>query len=130
MNLTLQPKVLRWARDRARLDEPALAKKVGVGVERVKEWERTGQLTLTQAKKLAHVTHTPEGHLYLQQPPDDKLPIPDFRTVGNQPVRRPSPPLWEALRSTAHQRMWLPTSGKPWALLSAGRTRKRHGQKP
>src|SRR6266567_4000267 len=107
MNLTLQPKVLRWARDRARLDEPALAKKVGVGVERVKEWERTGQLTLTQAKKLAHVTHTPEGHLYLQQPPDDKLPIPDFRTVGNQPVRRPSPDLLETVFIMQRRQAWM-----------------------
>ncbi|MBI4025157.1 MAG: hypothetical protein HY360_09260 [Verrucomicrobia bacterium] len=90
MNLTLQPRVLRWARERADLDAAALAKKVGgsTTAERVEEWERTGKLTCTQARKLAHVTHTPEGFLYLVEPPDDQLPIPDFRTVSNEPVRR------------------------------------------
>lgn len=70
MNLSLTPKVLRWARQRAGLDQGTLAKKV-IGkptVERVKQWEKTGAITFAQVKKLAHATHTPEGFLYLKEP--------------------------------------------------------------
>jgi Zn-dependent peptidase ImmA (M78 family) len=109
MNLSLKPKVLRWARERAGLDQTTLAKKV-IGkpvAERVKEWERTGTLTFAQAKKLAHVTHTPEGFLYLSEPPDDRLPIPDFRTVTDQSVRRPSPDLLDTVQMMQRRQSWM-----------------------
>ena len=109
MNLNLKPKVLRWARERAGLDQTALAKKV-IGKptpERVKEWEKTGTLTFAQAKKLAHVTHTPEGFLYLNEPPEDRLPIPDFRTVTDQSVRRPSPDLLDTVQMMQRRQAWM-----------------------
>src|SRR5438105_2938712 len=109
MNLTLKPNVLRWARERAGLDAEALAKKVGgsVTADRVKEWEHTGQLTFTQTKKLAHVTHTQEGFLYLDEPPEDKLPIPDFPTVGDKLVRRPSPDLLDTVYMMQRRQAWM-----------------------
>src|SRR5690349_515872 len=99
MNLSLTPRVLRWARERAGMDQRTLAKKVTgkPTAERVKQWEQTGVLTFSQARKLAHATHTPEGFLYLNEPPDDRLPIPDFRTVGDKNVRRPSPDLLDTV---------------------------------
>ena len=109
MNLSLKPKVLRWARERAGLDQTTLAKKV-IGkpiAERVKEWERTGTLTFAQAKKLAHVTHTPEGFLYLSEPPDDRLPIPDFRTVGDESVKRPTPDLLDTVYMMQRRQAWM-----------------------
>ena len=66
MDITLQPQVLRWARERAALNEDVLGKKVGTKPERVMGWERTGQLSFSQAQKLAKVTYTPFGYLYLQ----------------------------------------------------------------
>jgi Zn-dependent peptidase ImmA (M78 family) len=109
MILNLKPKVLLWARERAGLDAAALAKKVGGGVteERVEEWEQTGKLTFTQAKRLSHVTHTPEGFLYLAVPPEDKLPIPDFRTVGDALVRRPSPDLLDTVYIMQRRQAWM-----------------------
>ncbi len=41
MNLTLAPRIIRWARERAGLDASTLAKKLGVKPERVTEWEET-----------------------------------------------------------------------------------------
>jgi len=109
MNLNLKPRVLHWARERVGLDAATLAKKVGGGVtaERVEEWEKTGKLTFTQAKRLAHVTHAPEGFLYLAEPPDDRLPIPDFRTVGDAPVRRPSPDLLDTVFMMQRRQAWM-----------------------
>ncbi|HEU4711697.1 MAG TPA: ImmA/IrrE family metallo-endopeptidase [Pyrinomonadaceae bacterium] len=109
MNLSLTPKVLRWARERAGLDQSTLAKKV-IGkptAERVKEWEQTGVLTFVQARKLAHATHTPEGFLYLNEPPEDRLPIPDFRTVRDEPVRHPSPDLLDTVYMMQRRQTWM-----------------------
>src|SRR6476661_8076958 len=109
MNLSLKPKVLRWARERAGMDRSTLAKKV-IGKpegERVREWEKTGNLTFAQAKKLAHVTHTPEGFLYLNEPPEDRLPIPDFRTLTDQSVRRPSPDLLDTVQMMQRRQAWM-----------------------
>lgn len=37
---TLEPSVLRWARERAGLDAATVATKIGVAPDRVVEWER------------------------------------------------------------------------------------------
>jgi ribosome-binding protein aMBF1 (putative translation factor) len=42
MNATLNPDVLQWARVRAGLSEETLAKKIGVKLGLLKEWETTG----------------------------------------------------------------------------------------
>ncbi len=109
MNLSLTPKVLRWARERAGLDQTTLAKKVTgkPTAGRVKQWEQTGVLTFAQVRKLAHATHTPEGFLYLNEPPDDRLPIPDFRTVKDERVRRPSPDLLDTVNMMQRRQTWM-----------------------
>lgn len=115
MNLTLQPTVLRWARERAGLDAEALAKKVGLKVDRIHFWEHSGKLDFHHAEKLARVTHTPFGYLYLASPPVEKLPVPDFRTVGNEEALQPSPELLEVLDEAQRRQDWfrdyLVTSG-------------------
>ena len=65
MNITLEPRVVQWARERAGLDESALAKKLGIKAERVIEWETTGEIPYKKAELLAQKTHTPFGHLFL-----------------------------------------------------------------
>src|SRR5689334_9964990 len=87
-SIVLEPTVLQWARKRAGLNPAALALKVigkGGTPERVREWERTGELTFRHAELIAEKTHTPVGYLFLQAPPIEKLPISDFRTVGDEP---------------------------------------------
>lgn len=107
MDITLQPQVLRWARERAALDEDVLAKKVGTKPERVVDWEQTGHLSFSQAQKLAKATYTPFGYLYLRTPPEERLPIPDFRTVGGAGVRRPSPNLIDILDDALQRQDWF-----------------------
>lgn len=107
LQIKLQPKVLRWARTRAGLEVDALASKIGVKPERVHEWEQSGRISLSQADKLAHHTHTPLGFLYLPEPVDDRLPIPDFRTVGDRPLRRPSPELLDTIQMMQRRQIWM-----------------------
>ncbi len=105
--LILSPDVLRWARERAGLDIQTLAKKLQVKSERIISWENSGQLTITQAEKLAHYTHTPLGYLYLPEPVKESLPIRDFRTVDDQPLSRPTPDLIETIQIMQRRQAWM-----------------------
>lgn len=105
--ITLQPAVLRWARERADFDPERLASKMQVKSERVTEWERTGIISVAQVDKLAHHTHTPLGFLYLPEPPEDRLPIPDFRTRGTGAPIRPSPNLLEVVYLMQRRQFWM-----------------------
>lgn len=53
VRITLQPTVLRWARERANLSQEILAKHLAVKPERIADWERTGSISMRQADKLA-----------------------------------------------------------------------------
>ena len=75
LEMKLHPDVLRWARERTGYDADTLASKVGVKPERVTEWRRRAALRWRRpATSLTH-TYTPEGYLYLEDPPEDWLPI-------------------------------------------------------
>jgi Zn-dependent peptidase ImmA (M78 family) len=106
VNITLQPSVLKWARERAGLDAAALAKKLGTTEAKVAEWEATGTLTYKRAEKLAEKTHTPFGYLFLEEPPDESLPVTDFRTVGSEEPARPSPELLDVLYDAMSKQAW------------------------
>lgn len=106
MNITLQPTVLRWARERAGLDAAALAKKLNTTAEKVVQWESEGTLTYKRAEKLAEKTHTPFGYLFLDTPPEESLPITDFRTVGSEEPARPSPELLDVLYDAMSKQAW------------------------
>lgn len=107
MTIELQSRLLGWARQRARLTEEELAERMGVSVAKVVDWETTGRLTFKQAEKLAKVTHTAFGYLFLPEPPEEKLPIPDFRTVGSKPAEPPSPDLLDVIYQSMHRQEWF-----------------------
>lgn len=107
MKVTLVPRVLRWARERAGLSVRQVAEKIGAKPEQVREWEESGELTFARAEKLARVTHTPFGYLYLEAPPEEKLPIPDYRTVAGKDVVRPSPDLLDVLTDALRRQDWF-----------------------
>lgn len=104
--LTLEPQVLLWARERSSLSEPELARRMKVRIEQVLHWEGTGVISPAHVDKLAHVTHTPVGFLYLPFPPRDRLPITDFRSPRGQSPR-PSPDLLETIQSMQRRVAWM-----------------------
>jgi len=105
--ITLQPELLRWARERAGLSQEELAKKFPIDVDRVTGWEETGKISIAQADKLADRTYTPLGYLYLSKPPDESLPIRDFRTRGDGPPKRPSPDLLDTVYQMQRRQDWM-----------------------
>ena len=106
-HITLQPSVLRWARERAGFDQEQLADKLKIGLQVVSDWERSGRITVNRVDALANCTYTPVGHLYLAEPPDDSLPIADFRTRDDAPPGRPSPNLLETVYQMQRRQMWM-----------------------
>ena len=105
--LRLQPDVLRWARRRAELSEDALASKVKLNAERVLEWERSGHISMAWVERLADATHTPLGYLFLTFPPEESLPIRDFRTRDNLSPAKPSPELLETVYAMQRRQNWM-----------------------
>ncbi|HEX7236440.1 MAG TPA: XRE family transcriptional regulator [Gammaproteobacteria bacterium] len=99
----VRPEVLRWARQRAGLDIGDLAQRF----PRLPAWERgEKQPTFKQLEAFAKVTHAPFGFLFLAEPPEERLPIPDFRTVAPRTVR-PSPDLLDTIYAMQRRQDWL-----------------------
>ena len=105
--LTLEPSVLIWARLRARLEPDELAAKIGVQVGTLKRWEEKGEISPVQVRKLAHKTHTPFGYLFLRHPPEDRIPIADFRLRQPDQHSRPSIELLDTISSMQRRQDWL-----------------------
>ena len=105
--IALQPEVLRWARQRAGLTPQELAKKMNAKPETLLKWESTGKISIAQADRLAARTYTPLGYLYLPKPPEESLPIRDFRTRGKGPPKRPSPNLLDTVYQMQRRQAWM-----------------------
>lgn len=105
--ITIQPGVLRWARERAGLGREQLAAKLRLQTEDIADWERTGRITFNDVDGLAKHTYTPLGYLYLSEPPDDSLPIADFRTRAGALPKRPSPNLLDTIYQVQRRQVWM-----------------------
>ena len=105
--ITLEPRVLRWARERADLSQKTLADKMKVEPEDVTEWEETGKISIARIDNLAAKTYTPLGYLYLSEPPDEPLPIYDFRTRSGDAPQRPSVDLLDTVYLMQRRQAWM-----------------------
>jgi len=95
--------MLRWARERSGVDPDALAHRF----PKLAEWENAAaQPTLRQLEDFAKATHAPVGYLFLTEPPVEHIPIPDFRTVGNKRIGRPSPDLLDTIYLCQQRQEW------------------------
>lgn len=106
VKVNVKPQLLRWARERAEMDQAELARRIGVSVQKVAEWERTGQLTLGHIQRLAQKTYTPVGYLFLAEAPDEPLPVADFRMHSLGHPEQPSPELLDTLYLCQQRQGW------------------------
>ncbi len=103
IRVDIKPELLSWARERAGLEADALTHRF----PKLEAWEQgTVQPTLKQVEDFAKATHTPVGFLFLQEPPVEKIPIPDFRTIRNKPIARPSPDLLDMIYVCQQRQEW------------------------
>lgn len=103
----VNPNLIRWARERADLSLGMLATKLQTTEEKVSAWENGEKpITMRKAMELAEKTYVPFGYLFLREQPEDKLPIPDLRTVDGEPLRKPSAELYKVVQNTLTKQAW------------------------
>lgn len=103
VRVAVAPSVLDWATGRAGLDRDALHERF----PKLDEWKRGDtQPTFRQLEQLAKATRTPLGLFMLEEPPVDRLPVRDFRTMkpGQLPV--PSPDLLATIADCERRQDW------------------------
>lgn len=99
----VNPRLLGWAVERS-----GQAATIEGKFPKFAEWlEGTSAPTLRQLEAFARETATPFGYLFLEEPPDEPLPIPHFRTVRDQLPHRPSPDLLETVYTLQRRQAWL-----------------------
>jgi len=113
--VAVSPQLIRWAQERSGLDAAAL-----VGhFPKLPQWE-SGELqrTYLQLEDYARATLTPFGLFFLPEPPTERLPVPDFRTLRNVGPRRPSAALLKMISQIhrAQERMPMRLSSRSGAF--------------
>lgn len=100
----IKPQLFRWAQERSRISEGELCAKF----PKYPQW-LTGEAepTMRQLEKFAVQTYTPLGYFFLNEPPEERLPIPDFRTVTDRRVARPSPHLLDTIYAVQLRQEWM-----------------------
>ncbi len=100
----VRPAILSWALERSFKTPEMLEKRL----PKLPAW-LSGELspTLRQLETLASATHTPLGFFFLPEPPDERLPIRDFRTTAGKAVARPSADLLDTIYSMQRRQAWL-----------------------
>lgn len=100
----INPAIVAWARQRAKLTTDELKKAFPL----IDEWE-AGKInpTVNQLEDFAKKTFTPFGFFFLQDPPKEKIPIKDFRTVGSKAIGVFPPYLTELIYLVQRRQAWL-----------------------
>ena len=95
--------MIRWARERAGYSVDELTKTF----KKFPEWESgESKPTLNQVGEFARKVHVPEGFLYFSSPPEEPIPISDFRTFFGKKVTRPSPNLLSTIYDCELRQDW------------------------
>lgn len=102
--VAIKPALLRWAYERAGLAADDLERKF----PRLTSWVAgDAKPTLKQVEAFAKATYTPIGFLFLQEPPIERVPIPDFRSIANARIAHPSPDLLETIYICQQRQEWF-----------------------
>jgi len=114
LRVDVNPELLRWARERSGLEIATLEHRF----PKLEAWERReAQPTFKQLEGFPPATHTPIGFLFLNRPPVERVPIPDFRTVASARFDRPSPDLLDTIYLCQQRQDWyrdfVRTNGDP-----------------
>ena len=107
MEAMIESHILKWAIERAQINVDGLSAKLSVKREKIEKWmSGEAKPTFKQAQNLAKKLHIPFGYLFLSEPPVEKIPFPDFRTIKNQPTYHQSAYLMELLYDLERKQNW------------------------
>lgn len=109
IRVSVSGEVLRWARERSGIGHSNLVARF----KKLPDWEDGAtQPTLKQVEAFARAVHVPVGYLFLSEPPEERVPIPDFRTFAGQEVARPSPNLLDTIYMCEERQAWYRDFGR------------------
>ncbi len=95
-------KMLEWAILRA----DTSVQKLMATFPKLQEWiSNAGAPTLKQLEKLAHTLHVPFGYLFLNEPPQENISFPFFRTTGG--TEKISLNLYDTILLNQRRQDWL-----------------------
>ena len=115
IRVDVKPELLRWARRRADVEIDTLVSPSRF--PKYRDWESgKAQPTLKQLERFAKMVHAPVGFFFLQKPPDESFPIPDFRTAGVSYLKEPSPNLRDMVYICQQRQEWY----RNFARMEAG----------
>jgi Zn-dependent peptidase ImmA (M78 family) len=101
--VAVSPEILRWAIARSRRPNSTFERKF----PKLSAWLRgEAKPTLKQLESFARSAHAPVGYLFLSQPPEETLPLPDFRTIAGSEMGRPSADLLETIYTCQLRQDW------------------------
>ena len=93
MRIAITPQVLEWAIQRSRRQE-----KLEHKFKKMGEWlSGSAQPTFLQLQEFAKAAAVPFGYLLLTSPPEERLPITNFRTLTSETVQELSPELLDTV---------------------------------
>jgi Zn-dependent peptidase ImmA (M78 family)/DNA-binding XRE family transcriptional regulator len=102
----ITPSVIKWARERAKLDLATAADKIGTKKERLELWEKgEAHPTLNQAMKMSKVYRRSLSVFYLPEPPTDFQTLRDFRRIKER--RDYSTGLMFMMREVQGRQQWM-----------------------
>ncbi|WP_422049334.1 ImmA/IrrE family metallo-endopeptidase [Shimia sp.] len=101
--VAISPDVLEWARKRVDMPFDTLSKRF----KKYPNWlEGQGGPTFKQLETLASVLRLPTGMFFLPEPPEEKLPLPDFRRMAEGGFQRPSAELIDTIHICQRRQRW------------------------
>ena len=105
VRVSVQPVLLRWAIDRAGISLGSLR---GESVKDADLWiAGKKEPTLKQLQDFAKKVRVPIGYLFLDKPPVEKIPVPDYRTFDDNRPARLSPDLIDTLHDMQRRQDWM-----------------------
>jgi len=100
----ISPQILQWACVRAHVPPSVLAEKVS---KKAPLWlSGEAKPTFLQAQKVSKILHIPFGYLFLSEPPEESMPLPDLRTVGDVGIGEISVDLREVIQDAQRKQAW------------------------
>ncbi len=104
IRVSVQPAILSWALERSAKRPEELRKKL----PKLTDW-LSGELspTFKQLETFAKATYTPVGYFFLDEPPEEPIPIQDFRTLAAGRITRPSADLLDTIYTMQRRQAWL-----------------------
>ncbi len=104
LRVDVAPALYDWAVQRSRVDTGKLFQ----DFPKLAEWQ-SGEAspTLKQLEDFAKATRSPFGYFFLPKPPEERLPVADFRTIEGTSQTHPSADLLDTIYTMQRRQAWL-----------------------